>query len=347
MSQVTSTLRTPHLAYVAELTEDRETSSPDNACMPHSLDVRALQQWRTTSDRADHAASAILTQRFLTALSPFLRQPVVFRNILRLTSAIISGSTALHVLDIDRAHDWTPSDLDIYVPVHNARRLISYLCVEEGYSAYDTDNSKYPYYPPSGMRGVTHLRRSGLEIDIIQSSTRSALHPLPYFWSTHVMNYLTADSFCIAYPDFTLRGHGLFNPVQLVDFEYPRPRTLSVVKKYTDRGYCFRGRPLAWAHDPGAECTSGPGCPHTQRHFGDEFCLMGSFHAGGAEQASPDGLYTVRWTRGGRACGGECQHMLAKPVCDDVSDPDAVRPRCATIQVPLSAHCDASLATTL
>ncbi|KAI9065787.1 hypothetical protein FKP32DRAFT_1534223, partial [Trametes sanguinea] len=163
--------------------------------------------------------------------------------ILRVTDSVISGSAALYVLDTDRASDWYPKDLDIYAPNHSYKQIINYLIALEDYEKLETPPPrKYPY-AASGISSVTHLHRDGIQIDIIQSATRSALHPIPCFWATHVMNYLSADNFCIAYPEYTLSGKALLNPIHLVECFYPPPATLTNLSKYMERGYDFRMRP--------------------------------------------------------------------------------------------------------
>ncbi|KAI0335952.1 hypothetical protein GY45DRAFT_1342100 [Cubamyces sp. BRFM 1775] len=164
----------------------------------------------------------------------------MLRNVLRVTNSVISGSSALHFLDVDRAPLWSATDLDIYTPIHCARQIVNYLCNVEGYHiVQEPVPSKYPHLR-SGFATVFHLRRDLSEIDVIQSCTRSALYPIPYFWGTHVMNYLTADTFCVAYPEYTLEGKSLLNPVALVDKQHPNVRMLTNMDKYTERGYAFR-----------------------------------------------------------------------------------------------------------
>ncbi|KAI9064829.1 hypothetical protein FKP32DRAFT_1527238, partial [Trametes sanguinea] len=163
--------------------------------------------------------------------------------LLRLTSSVISGSTALHILDVDRAATWTPMDLDIYAPCHSALQVVAYMCRVEKYELLEHPDTYS--YAAGGFDTVYRLRRGTKEIDIIQSSTRSALHPIPFFWSTHVMNYLTADSFCIAYPELTLNGKALLNPIHLLDNLHAPPSVVANITKYNARGYDFRTRTTA------------------------------------------------------------------------------------------------------
>ncbi|KAH9848188.1 hypothetical protein C2E23DRAFT_709698, partial [Lenzites betulinus] len=161
---------------------------------------------------------------------------------LRLTSSVVSGSSALHVLDFARSHSWQPADLDIYTPRHAVQPMLDYLRLQESYVVHTADNTVYLYDNPAIER-VIHLRRGQKEIDVIQSSSPSPLLPIPHFWSSHLMNYLTADGYCMAYPQYTLAGQGLLSPVQLIDLQLPPPRTLNAMKKYSVRGYDFRSRP--------------------------------------------------------------------------------------------------------
>ncbi|KAI9067023.1 hypothetical protein FKP32DRAFT_1601418 [Trametes sanguinea] len=227
----------------------------------NSISAANLRLWRATCRIADRTASHALTLRYHAALLPFVKNPSDFRNILRLTCSVISGSIALHVLDIDRASTWTPTDLDIYTPNYSAIQIISYLCKIEGYNI--VDHPDHYSFPAGGYDCIFHLRRGNSHIDVIQSNTRSALQPIPYFWATHVMNYLTSDSFCIAYPDLTLDGKSLLNPIHLIDRLHPSTTVIHNIHKYSERGYTFRTRPTAWANDTTAPCNDPAACPRT------------------------------------------------------------------------------------
>ncbi|KAI9067793.1 hypothetical protein FKP32DRAFT_1543326, partial [Trametes sanguinea] len=161
---------------------------------------------------------------------------------LRVTRSVLSGSTVLHMLDLERASTWAPGDLDIYAPIHHAARVVAYLISAEGYTV---DHTNAFYYSPDGvgLQSVVHLRRGDTHIDVIQSATRSSLHPIPHFWASHLINYVTADSFCMAYPELTLSGRSVINPAALDGFLFPRQRTLQVIDKYSSRGYSIRVRP--------------------------------------------------------------------------------------------------------
>ncbi|KAI0349032.1 hypothetical protein OH77DRAFT_1373963, partial [Trametes cingulata] len=159
--------------------------------------------------------------------------------VLRITDSVISGSAALSVLDTGRGLDWRPTDLDIYSPNDRTLRMVWYLCHIERYTVTAVHVSSYTG-DSAGFRRVVHMEKGTKRIDVIQSTTLSALHPIPYFWASHLMNYITADKFSLAYPTFTDQGRGLLNPVAFLEYRYARPHTLEVLHKYQARGYSFR-----------------------------------------------------------------------------------------------------------
>ncbi|TFK86995.1 hypothetical protein K466DRAFT_452867, partial [Polyporus arcularius HHB13444] len=158
---------------------------------------------------------------------------------LRLTDSVISGSASLNFLRRDTAVNWDAQDLDIYTPFTSALRLLLYLVVVEGYNV-DAINRPSYHSDSKGFHRVYHLSKNGRSIDVIQSVTPSALHPLPFFWGSHVVTFLGADMYCLPYPRLTLQSKGVLNPIALIALEYPPPRTIDCIAKYQLRGYTFR-----------------------------------------------------------------------------------------------------------
>lgn len=276
------------------------------------MDIQTLMRWKQTSSWVAHSVVMFLHTRYNSTLRGFGVDPLSFRSVLRLTGSVISGSTALHILDGARRAAWAPNDIDVYVPRGKAMRIVTHLQVVEDFHLTRQDSAFYGR-TASGFSRVIHLSKGNTSIDIIESLTQSALHPIPYFWSTHLINYLTADSFCIAYPDHLLTGRGVLNPIALLEGQYPSPRTLMVMEKYRARGYDVRLSPNAWKGDPSAECDFGADCPRSIRIFGDRSCLVGSFKPFACPArhppGNPDPRHAVRWWRGGSACGGRCVHL--------------------------------------
>ncbi|KAL6306071.1 hypothetical protein BKA93DRAFT_730208, partial [Sparassis latifolia] len=160
-------------------------------------------------------------------LARFVDNPNGLRTTLHLSQSLISGSFIIDFLD---PHDtFVPNNLDIYVPHGYHLRLVQYLRQVKHY-AFAEDAIWPPYTLEFGVEKI---------IDIIQSATQTALYPLAFFWTTAVMNYLTADGFCCAYPELMLHRRSLLNPTSLLDYYYPPPRILGCIDKYIHRGFQF------------------------------------------------------------------------------------------------------------
>ena len=70
--------------------------------------------------RSWHGAVTIeLNQSYNASLSPFTTEPATFRDILRRTGSVASGSAALWFM-LRMPDSWTPADIDILTP----RRLL-------------------------------------------------------------------------------------------------------------------------------------------------------------------------------------------------------------------------------
>lgn len=136
---------------------------------------------------------------------------------------VMSGSGGVKVVD---ASPWTPKDLDFYCPVDNARQALDWFN-KMGYSVADQSKE---YVSLSGLNETVY-EEQGVEvhlgarncikavftmahpnfsktINLIQSSSSSALAPIVFFHSTLVMNYVSADGVACAYPSLTLNGTG-------------------------------------------------------------------------------------------------------------------------------------------
>ncbi|TFK84114.1 hypothetical protein K466DRAFT_474382, partial [Polyporus arcularius HHB13444] len=159
--------------------------------------------------------------------------------VLRLTDSVISGSASLRFLQRQPDVDWKAHDLDIYTPSTYAVRVLAYLVDVEGYQIDDVNRPTY-HADSQGYQRVYHLSKGDLSIDVIQSNTLSALHPLPFFWGSHVITFVGADMYCLPYPALTLQSRAVLNPIALILLEYPRPRTVDCIHKYEERGFSIR-----------------------------------------------------------------------------------------------------------
>ncbi|OJT12390.1 hypothetical protein TRAPUB_11059 [Trametes pubescens] len=147
---------------------------------------------------------------FDVALRQYVADPAVFRSAMRLYGAVLSGSFALHFLRMNDKCEFNPGDLDLYVPRSYATRILAYLLDVEGYSFITT--FRVPYGQNVAQQFVIVVGKPGLTIDIIPSVSEEALYPLSHFWGSHLVNYISADTFCVAYPELTFWGRSLLSP---------------------------------------------------------------------------------------------------------------------------------------
>ncbi|KAI6157452.1 hypothetical protein BKA82DRAFT_48178, partial [Pisolithus tinctorius] len=124
----------------------------------------------------------------------------ILLHILHMCDAVVSGSTALHVLLPENTMDWTPTDLDIYVPKHCYPHLRI------------LTHQTTPIYSQSTITFIVAWGKGNCHIDVVVTNTEVAVSPIFQFHSTAVMNFITADHIFCAYPALTLHGLSIVNP---------------------------------------------------------------------------------------------------------------------------------------
>lgn len=131
----------------------------------------------------------------------------------------------------------------------------------------------------------------------MQSTEPSAFNPLPYYWGTHVMNALTADTFICPYPSLTFQMKGIVNHL-------PTPLTgIAVVDKYHQRGFQLHTSGTEFL-DLSHTCADFSACSNRDRFFGDDETLI--FPVFGTEDdRNIDLTCTTAWRLGGKACGNK------------------------------------------
>ncbi|KIO00531.1 hypothetical protein M404DRAFT_963360 [Pisolithus tinctorius Marx 270] len=156
----------------------------------------------------------------------FFSSCAVLLGILHACNAVISGSLALHMVLPANSCAWTPTDLDIYMPLHQ----ICYLTMKL--------ECKGIPYNMSAIHSILTFSNGTHYIDVIVSRTSTALSPLFQFHSTAVMNFISADTIFCAYPNLTFDHRALINPhpnyYGLIGF-----KTMAALQKYASQGFEF------------------------------------------------------------------------------------------------------------
>ncbi|KAI6013549.1 hypothetical protein EDC04DRAFT_2579281, partial [Pisolithus marmoratus] len=130
--------------------------------------------------------------------------------ILRTCEAVISGSTALHLLLLECRTPWKPTDLDIYVPQHNLTLIQNRLKVE-GYTTIDELAVNKVGYHYSHVSHVLVVSKDQRKINIVMSRTATALSPIFQFHSTAIMNFVSTNTIFCSYLTLTLRSLSMVN----------------------------------------------------------------------------------------------------------------------------------------
>ncbi|OJT04372.1 hypothetical protein TRAPUB_4915 [Trametes pubescens] len=274
------------------------------------MTMPALQALANVSPACKNLVVTHLDLAYDEALRQYVQDPHGLRGVMRMLRAVISGSFGLAFLLRNAGLAITPGDLDLYVPMEFATRLAAYLVSVEGYTHSAT--SPVPYGRNTAHQLVIVLEKEGRRIDVVPSVNDSAIYPISHFWSTHVMNYITADTFCLAYPELTFSGRALLSPFQLIRGRHTSAYIVALIRKYEDRGFAFRVRSYAWGNGTSPlACANTEGCSRVRRFFGDRYCMVGSlsrtYEDCGFERGLP-GPTTVCWWRGGDICGTECDN---------------------------------------
>ncbi|KAG8921672.1 hypothetical protein FRC01_000134 [Tulasnella sp. 417] len=229
-----------HLAAPTVLTECLETIL-DRSMLPEVMKISHLSR--------GHRAFVLeyLGRRVDSHLHAWFDDPAHFRDVLRATSSMISGST---VLAFALGVEWGLQDLDIYVgcgidhdkaPGLDSAMLLEYLIEVEGFRpqavfGYIRDATFHGITPtpvstsfdeygdpigPDIIQAVYKLVRERtvpgqeepitVHIDVIESEFENPIEIIGQFHSTQVMNWMSADNITIAYPVLTFAMQGVVN----------------------------------------------------------------------------------------------------------------------------------------
>ncbi|KZT10219.1 uncharacterized protein LAESUDRAFT_644842 [Laetiporus sulphureus 93-53] len=125
------------------------------------------------------------------------------------TGTILSSSAAARLLLVDAL--WQPSDYDLYTPHSQWDVVLDYISNLSGFvieyviDASDEENQEQPYpWLKQGMDCMARITRPNIHVDLMCSHNESAFYPLCFFWSTIIMNTISADMIVSAYPTHLL-----------------------------------------------------------------------------------------------------------------------------------------------
>lgn len=286
-----------------------------------------LSRFAATSVVADKLVTRELDIRHRHILAPFIKDKEAFRNKLTTLNSVLSGSAAVSLCTARDA--FLPNDLDIYVPVNMAEVWVQYLTTEEGYHVLgrmNTGDDPYTKYH-GGVGPIVTVARDTVTIDIVESNTICATLPIPFFWTTTAMVFITGTGVVALFPHLLEERRGLLNPERKLNLAYEPMSDEGhteeyefgkLVTKYRSRGHDIRVSYLDWARetDPTATCNArdAPACPLTFRWVGDWHTLARAFGPVDVRMTRRvmEGLLaeiTTIWRLGGRPCGKPCTSL--------------------------------------
>ncbi|KAI6011234.1 hypothetical protein BKA83DRAFT_4132226 [Pisolithus microcarpus] len=235
-------------------------------------------------------------------------------DMLHSCDAVISGSTALHVLLPECGTLWTPTDLDIYVLHREAERLLDHL-TDQGYAIIAELPVKKVGYTYSHVSRLVVLTNGKNSVDVVVSKTSTTLSPIFQFHSTAVMNFISADTIFSGYPTLTLWHLSVVNAGPLY-YHPQRHAMICAICKYIKWGIRY----ICCEQQHGLTNT----CKVTMRTVTDHATMWFNFQARSHTSHSFQevfrgfGVLDLQWMLGGMLCSLEC--AFARPRVDVVED---------------------------
>lgn len=131
-------------------------------------------------------------------------------------------------------------------------------------------------------------------IRVYRSANQSAVYPIVFFRHTMLMNYLSFDHMCVAYPALTFTGRGAITTRALQDYEY------DLLDNDKAHGYNIHETIPSSVGELG--CMACPVCPRLLRTMRDICC---SFIRLTTERIRLV-RYNVEWKTGATGCPSCC-----------------------------------------
>ncbi|KAJ3564752.1 hypothetical protein NP233_g8087 [Leucocoprinus birnbaumii] len=215
-----------------------------------------------------HLSSVVgeaVRMRVYNVIRGFFSTPGTFLQVLRRCNSIVGGSCALRALS---EKEFTPNNIDIYVPSTHTDEMLAYL-KDNGYDVTSQAVSEpfgvgYWLKHISSVIYLTRMTASGSTVaHVHQTTSRSAVLPLCTSDLTGIMNFITPRGIVCLYPQLTLRGVVLLHNPWLV--------TPRCVEQFRSWGFKIRSEPTLEAQYDSLS---------VRRHLKDKHSLFLPFVAG-------------------------------------------------------------------
>lgn len=196
--------------------------------------IEALCRFQETSGSAAVRVGAEVQDRVTQLLAPNFNEPRQFIDALcpyRLNS-VLSGPFVSSLIDSSSCEQYTWLDI---ISGHDTFCDALTFLIKKEHAIIKGVLADIPGMSSDAFNSALHLETSrGAKIRLIQSAGSSPLFSITHYYSTHLMNFITADFLVIAYPKLTFIHQGL-----LADDEYPanaEPTSFTVVEGDLEAG---------------------------------------------------------------------------------------------------------------
>lgn len=271
--------------------------------------------------------------------------PSSFIDVMRMNNIVLSGSAIFHIINPELVGRWVVDDvavgdLDIYVRNGSVRAVMDFLdnipgvvCtvvysnLEVGPASLAVEqifrDARSLYWLP-GVSSVTRLMLQDQtypygthQVDIVESSTPTALYPITQFSYTHLQNALSADGLIMLNPKHTFNFRSIINPNLLIGYNkaYIPDKYRESYSKNTFRGFTIAFHSIDLPYESSHLCGISFSCPQTLRNTEDRGTFFLPFSASafkGRAQARRVHCPTIMWRVGGDPCDAyKCPTGLA------------------------------------
>ena len=271
------------------------------------LDMPNLVALSEKEDMEQLALEQIHIVHHLT-FSKFTTEVPAFRDMMRETGCIITGSTALHFL-LKRPRDWVPGHVDIITPKGQFSNVLNHILREGGARLTDTVTASDIGQDLDQQTGTSRLAKVQTDMakfTVKESATLSPFHPIPFFWATHLMNALTSDACICAYPTLTLRKKTLVTNRQYSVLQHE-------IRRYIAIGFTVFEK-ARHAADVSETCADHILCSKRERMIGDRYTFIIPTAGIGLRDTVADLAEgrTTCWKLGGEHCRNKTCFMRAQ-----------------------------------